>query len=115
MMGHLSKSITLKHLLIEEKKQIGIQFYPDKVIQAIIKQLPEPKWSKTYGMVYIMNTKENLIEIFDRFRGIAWVNCNYFSKIEFCRIVINHWMSNGSEEGNYPEAARFVPRSISEC
>jgi len=77
-MSHLSKNITLKHLLIDEKKQIGIQFYPDKVIQAIIKQLPHPRWSKTYGMAYILNTEDNLTEIFEKFRGVAWVNCNYF-------------------------------------
>lgn len=79
-MSHPSKNITIKHLLIDEKKQIGIQFYPDKVIQGIIKQLPDPKWSKTYGMVYILNTKDNLTQIFDKFRGVAWVNSYYFFK-----------------------------------
>ena len=77
-MTYPTKNITLKHLLIDSKKQIGIQFYPDKVIQAIIKQLPDPKWSKIYGMAYVLNTKENLTEIFEKFRGVAWVNCNYF-------------------------------------
>ena len=77
-MKHLSKNITIKHLLIDEKKHIGIQFYPDKVIQAIIKQLPDPKWSDKYAMVYVLNTKENLSMIFEKFRGIAWINCNYF-------------------------------------
>ena len=77
-MSHLSKNIRLRHLLIDEKKQIGIQFYPDKVIQAIIKQLPHPKWSKRYGMTYILNTKDNLEQVFEKFRGFAWINCNYF-------------------------------------
>jgi len=77
-MSPLSKNITLKHLLIDDKKQIGIQFYPDKIIQAIIKQLPGPKWSKTYGMVYILNSEDNLKQIFEEFRGVAWINCNYF-------------------------------------
>ena len=39
------KSITLKNLLINEEKQIGIQFQPDKVIQALLKELPGIKWS----------------------------------------------------------------------
>ena len=38
--------IILKHLLIENKKMIGLQFDPDKVIQALIKELSNPKWSK---------------------------------------------------------------------
>jgi len=73
-----SKQITLKHLLINNEKQIGIQFYPDKIIQALIKELPNPKWSKQFGMVYLINTKSNLDLLFNTFKGIAWVNCNHF-------------------------------------
>ena len=36
----------------------------DKVIQALIKGLPNPKWSKTYNMAYIINNKSNLDSIF---------------------------------------------------
>lgn len=78
MKEKLNKNITLKHLLIDQKKQIGLKFYPDKVIQALIKTLPEIKWNETYGMVYLPNTKENLNLIFKTFQGVAWVNCNQF-------------------------------------
>ncbi len=78
MENKLQKSITLKHLLINEEKQIGIQFYPDKIIQLVIKTLNEVKWSDKYGMAYIKNSKENLNQIFISFKGIAWVNCNRF-------------------------------------
>jgi len=74
----LNKHITLKHLFIKEKQCIGIQFSSDKVIQAFIKELPDPKWSKEFNMAYITNTKPNLNLIFEKFRGVAWVNCNYF-------------------------------------
>jgi len=77
-MNRPSKNITLKHLLIEDKKQIGLKFYPDKVIQEIIKQLPDPKWSNEFGMAYIRNNKENLKEIFEKFRGVAWIDCRSF-------------------------------------
>ena len=77
-MNHTTKNITLKHLLIGGDKQIGICFQPDKVIQTLIKGLPSPKWSQTYGMVYIVNSKANLDLIFKTFRGLAWINCNYF-------------------------------------
>ena len=72
------KSITLKNLYINEQKCIGLQFYPDKVIQALIKELPTPKWSKEFNMVYVLNDKKTLDEIFNKFRGVAWVNCNQF-------------------------------------
>lgn len=74
----LKRHITLKHLLIQEKQCIGLQFNSDKVIQALVKELPTPKWSNEFNMAYIMNTKSNLNLIFEKFRGVAWVNCNYF-------------------------------------
>ncbi len=73
-----NKSITLKHLLINSEKKIGIQFYPDNVIQLVIKNLDNPKWSTKYSMAYVVNTSENLKQIFLGFKGIAWVNCKYF-------------------------------------
>lgn len=73
-----SKSISLKHLFIDGQKCIGLKFYPDKVIQSLIKELPNPKWSKQFGMVYLSNTQANLTEIFNKFKGVAWVNCHHF-------------------------------------
>ncbi|XOV94211.1 MAG: site-specific tyrosine recombinase/integron integrase [Bacteroidota bacterium] len=72
------RQITLKHLYINDQRMIGIKFYPDKQIQTIIKQLPDPKWSEKYGMAYIKNTQENLQAIFDRFKGFVWINCTHF-------------------------------------
>lgn len=72
------RSVTLKHLLIKEKRYIGLQFNTDKVIHALVKQLPEVKWSNTYNMAYIVNNKNNLDKIFQIFNGVAWVNCNHF-------------------------------------
>ena len=61
------RSVTLKHLLIQERRYIGLQFNTDKVIHALVKQLPDVKWSNTYNMAYILNTKQNLDEIFKIF------------------------------------------------
>jgi len=78
MNNNFRKSITLKHLLIHKKQYIGLQFNADKIIQALIKELPNPKWSNEFYMVYILNTKQNLNLIFEKFRGVAWINGNYF-------------------------------------
>lgn len=72
--------ITLRHLIIKNERQIGIQFYTNKVIQALIKQLPDPKWSKEHNCVYLKNTPTNLALIFNSFKGVAWVDCQYFYK-----------------------------------
>lgn len=70
--------VTLKHLHINEKKKIGLKFYPNKIIQTIIKGLPDVKWSKDFNMAYIENSKYNLDLIFNNFRGIAWINSGSF-------------------------------------
>ena len=73
------KNIALKHLLINGEKKIGLKFYPDKVIQALIKELPSPKWSKEFSMVYLSNTPKNFNLIFSTFKGVAWINLSAFS------------------------------------
>jgi site-specific recombinase XerD len=72
------KSITLKHLFIDHKKYVGLQFYPDKTIQDLVKKLSNVKWSKTYEMAIVPNNKEAIDEIFQVFRGHAWINSNQF-------------------------------------
>tara|TARA_R110002073_G_scaffold72537_1_gene177045 strand:- start:1436 stop:2560 length:1125 start_codon:yes stop_codon:yes gene_type:complete len=82
----MEKSITLKNLLIKQQKCIGLLFNTDKVIDALIKELPNPKWSNEFKMPYIANTKSNQNLIFNKFRGVAWINCNYF----FQDRILNH-------------------------
>lgn len=72
------RSVTLKHLLIKNERYIGLKFCTDKVIQALVKELPNIKWSNEHNMAYLPNTKPNLHRIFSLFRGVVWVNCNYF-------------------------------------
>lgn len=72
------KNILLYHLFIRDKKQIGLKFYPDKIIQLAVKSLPNVKWSEKHQMAYIENTAENLDIIFKTFKGIAWINTHKF-------------------------------------
>ena len=78
MNSSFNKNITLKHLLINNEKQIGIKFYPDKLLQTVIKGLPNVKWSNKFGMAYIKNNPNNLNLIFNDFKGLAWINCASF-------------------------------------
>ena len=64
--------------MIENRRCIGLKFFSDKVVNALVNQLPQVSWSDQYGMVYIDNTPGNLDLIFKTFRGVAWINCNYF-------------------------------------
>ena len=72
------RSITLKHLLVQGKKQIGLQFKSDRVIQALIAQLPNIIWSNDFNMYHLPNTKQNLELIFKTFKGEVWINGNFF-------------------------------------
>ena len=74
-----TKTITLRHLLINNERMIGLQFYPDKVIQIVIKTLNGVKWSTKHNMAFVRNTKENLQQIFDSFKKVAWINTKYLS------------------------------------
>lgn len=65
---------------------------PDKVVQALLKELPGIKWSKEFSLAFVPNNKTNLNLIYQKFRGVAWVNSNYF----FSKRRLN----NGNEEIN---------------
>jgi site-specific recombinase XerD len=105
MTSQYNKSITLKNLLINEEKQIGIQFQPDKVIHALLKELPNIKWIKEFGMAYVPNNKLNIKLIFSKFRGVAWVNGNaFFTKKRVYndnKPVDVNWFRNRKVEVNY--------------
>lgn len=64
--------------MIKDVKMIGIKFTPDKLIQNLIKGLPNPKWSQQYNMAYIPNTKANLSIVFNTFKGVVWINYHKF-------------------------------------
>ncbi|PIB31282.1 site-specific tyrosine recombinase/integron integrase [Maribacter sp. 4G9] len=72
------RSITLRHLLIDGRKHIGLQFKSDKVVQALVEKLPGVSWNKEYGMFHIQNNKNNIGVLFNTFRGEVWINGNYF-------------------------------------
>lgn len=104
-MMNYNKSITLKNLYIHNEKQIGIQFQPDKVIQALLKELPNIKWSDEFGMAYLPNNNKNITLIFKKFKGVAWVNGNHFFQK---RRINNHnepidiqWFRNRKLEKGY--------------
>lgn len=79
---HLMKTgfttITLKHLYINDQKQIGLYYPTNPRVDQLIKSFPTAKWSDEYSMYYLSNEKENVSLLFDSFRGIAWLNGAHF-------------------------------------
>ena len=103
-------SVTLRHLFLNNEKKIGMQFYPNKVIQALIKELPDPRWSKEHNMVYIKNTPENFNVLFRKFKGVAWVNCRYFSNNRPVNTGLESGDISWTEKRNLPEGFRSCPK-----
>ena len=73
-----SQHITLKHLLLDNQKHIGLQFNSNKVLNLIIQELKDVQWNEEFNMYYVPNTKKHLDAIFSLFRGVAWINSKYF-------------------------------------
>lgn len=70
--------VTLRHLMISGEAHIGMQFHPNKVIQALVDRLPGIAWSEENRMHHVINSRENLTLLFNTFRGVAWVEGKYF-------------------------------------
>lgn len=70
--------ITIKHLLIDNRKYIGLQFYANKALDIIVKELDSVAWSEEFNMYYVPNNKSSLNRIYAIFRGVAWIDSKYF-------------------------------------
>ena len=70
--------ITLKHLLIDNKKCIGLLFYSNNALNVLVKELKGICWSDEFSMYYLPNNKHNLDSIYSLFRGVAWIDSQYF-------------------------------------
>ena len=73
-----NQQITLKHLLIDNNKCIGLEFYSNKALNILVNELDAIAWSDEFNMHYLPNNKNNLDSIYNLFRGIAWINSKYF-------------------------------------
>lgn len=74
----MNRQITLKHLVISGQRMIGLKFYPDKVIQALIKEIPGIGWSNEFNMACLPNTAKNIQLVLENFKGVVWVNGQHF-------------------------------------
>lgn len=112
----LKKHITLKHLLIEQKKCIGLQFQTDKVISALLREMPDAKWSEDFGMHYLPNTKSHLDKVFSTYRGVAWINCKYFfdksNSKQLDDPLDTQWMEKRKLQNDFRECPKVYLRKL---
>lgn len=96
-------NITLKHLLINEQKYIGLQFLPNPRVEKIIQSTDIFTWNKKYLMYCTPNTKDNFNLVFNLFKGIAWINGAHFfkgkiSKMNNNKINLDHYRNRVKSE-----------------
>jgi site-specific recombinase XerD len=72
-------SITLKHLVIQSEKQIGLKYSANQLVEKILKGVDGLKWSEEFGLYYLLNNTANFKLIMDTFKGIAWINLQQFT------------------------------------
>lgn len=77
--GH-ARHITLCHIMINDKKCIGLKHHPDKVLEALIRTLPGAVWDEEARLYFLANTPSNVDKLFQTFKGVAWVNGSHFFK-----------------------------------
>jgi len=78
MNNTITKTISLKHLLIDNIRCIGMQFKMDKVLDAMCLKIKGVAYSNEFNMYYLPNKTEQLSHIFGHFKGVAWVNTSSF-------------------------------------
>jgi len=77
-MNNNLKTITLRHLFIDKKQHIGIEFINNPAIDSILKSMNSVRWNSEFNMYVMLNSKNNFDKIFKLFKGIAWINLKYF-------------------------------------
>lgn len=74
------RTVAIRHIRIEQTKCIGIIHQQDPTLEAVTQSLPDYTWSEKLGLGYVPNTKPHLDAIFERYRGVAWINTSQFFK-----------------------------------
>tara|TARA_B100001109_G_C18853591_1_gene470577 strand:- start:547 stop:1683 length:1137 start_codon:yes stop_codon:yes gene_type:complete len=74
----MHQHISLKHLVIDGKKQIGLQYKPSKLISKLLNGLKGVKYSEEFGLAYLANNRQNFNLIVETFRGLVWLDMKYF-------------------------------------
>ena len=106
-----NKHITLKHLLIDNNRFIGLKFNSDKVLNSMVKELDGIVWNEEFGMFCLPNTKGNLDGIFNLFRGVAWINTNYFFEKSNAKQLDEDFDVTWYRKRQLPESYRRCPEN----
>ncbi len=106
---NLKLHITLKRLFIEDQSCIGLKYYANNAIQIIIKELNNVQWSKEFTMYYVQNNKANIDQIFSLFKGVAWIDTQYFYEKNRSKELNETFDSSWVKARKRPDNFKFCP------
>lgn len=66
--------ITLDKITITGKEYLRVQFPMQSPHKELAKTLHDRKWSTAFQCLYIPNTRQHIDNVFDTFKGLAWIN-----------------------------------------
>ncbi|MFT4987031.1 MAG: integrase/recombinase XerD [Flavobacteriales bacterium] len=72
--------IKLVHIVVDGVKQAGIIYKANPKIKSLLPYLTHTSWSEEHGMNYIPNSKKDLDNLFDVFKGKFWIDGTSFYK-----------------------------------
>ena len=81
-------AITLKAFFHHGKKQMGICFENDTVLNLLVRKIKGVRWSKTHACWYMPFSKENYTALAKRFQGTATIDSTAFREYLDKRIKI---------------------------
>lgn len=110
-MTKLKQHITLKHLLIDNNRYIGLHYYANRGLDIIIQQLIGIHWNEEFSMYVLPHSKANIDNIYGLFRGVAWIDSKYFFQESRSKQLMENfdvsWFRNREKGTNY----KFCPES----
>ena len=106
------KQITLRHLVIDQKEVVGLQFYSDETINRLVKTIPDIQWSTAYQIAFFPKTKENLNLIYRIFKGIAWINGKYYYDNKPIHTGNDHLNIDTYRQRKMPKEYKSVPEAF---
>ncbi len=80
-----NENLTLIHISIGGRSNIGLKFYPNPKIQRVLDTFDDLFWSDQHNIFYLENSKENLKLIYAKFKGKAYINGERFFNKKYTR------------------------------
>jgi site-specific recombinase XerD len=81
--------VRLHHYTTPEGSMIAVSFPMTEPCKTLVKKLSGRRWCSLNKWIYVKNTVENLKEIFNIFKGIAWIDGReYFSRGAECNTEV---------------------------